>query len=90
MEYTFTLKTNVERMTETALGKEIIEELAKTAKIKDLPIEITPNQVKALILTDYNGGMCNEFVKAVRAVIKSREGLQDFIESELKLIREMK
>jgi|TARA_Y100000004_G_C8721095_1_gene330149 sugar/nucleoside kinase (ribokinase family) len=90
MEYTFTLKTNVEKMVETVIGKEMVEELAKTATINGVPIDMTPDQAKALILTDYNGKMCKEFVKAVRAVIKSREDLQDFIESELKLIREMK
>jgi|TARA_R110000796_G_scaffold128828_2_gene244435 hypothetical protein len=76
MEYNIHIK----EMTETVIGKDIISQVAKMG-------EVTPDKIKDLILSDYNGEMCKEFIRVLRFVVQSREELQDFVENERELIR---
>ncbi len=56
----------VRELTETDLGEAVIKRFAESVPDK----KVTPLLVKALILKDYKGEMCAEFVRVVRAVVK--------------------
>jgi RNA processing factor Prp31 len=75
-----TYNTDITELTETVLGKAIIDRIAEK-------VEVASDQIKDMILSDYNGEMCKEFVRVVRDVIQSREELQDFVETEMDLVR---
>lgn len=65
---------HITEMTETVVGKAVIDQIAKK-------VEVTSNQIKDMILSDFNGEICKEFIRVVRAVIQSikPKELQDLI-----------
>lgn len=59
--------TTLAEMTDTLLGQTVIERFAACSS------SATPKIVRDKILTNYNGALTREFVRVVRAVIKSAD-----------------
>jgi len=56
--------TTLRELTETVVGKAIIEKFAKIGKV-------TPLLIKAAIVRDLKGELCQEFVRVVRKVVQN-------------------